>query len=73
MLREDITKEELYKALKVMQKDTAPDLDSLTVSFIVKFWDIIGDFVFKSLQYAFEIGRFSVSQCRGVIKLLPKK
>ena len=73
VLSEDITKEELYKALKAMRKDTAPGLDGLTVSFMVKFWDIVGNYVFQSLQYAFQIGKFSVSQRRGVIKLLPKK
>ena len=73
LLDEEITKDELHKALKNMKKGTAPGLDGLTVSFLIEFWDLLGDLVFNSIKHAYESGRFSISQRRGIIKLVPKK
>ena len=32
----------------------------------------LGDLVYESILYAYETGSFTVSQCQGIIKLLPK-
>ena len=73
ILDQEITKDELHAALKKMRLDTSPGIDGLSVSFMVNFWELVGDLVFESIRYAFQSERFSVSQCRGVIKLIPKK
>ena len=72
-LEKEITKNELFLSLKKMKKNTSPGLDGMTVEFYEEFWEVVGDLVFNSLVYAHEVGQFSISQKRGVIKLIPKK
>ena len=64
---------ELHEALKCMRPDTVPGCDGLTVGFYLKFWPVIKEFLFSSYIYAFEQGAMLISQCRGIIKLIPKK
>ena len=73
ILDQEITKEELYTTLKNMKIGKAPGIDGMTVEFYMEFWEIIGDLLFKSIDYAQKAGHFSISQRRGVIKLIPKK
>ena len=37
------------------------------------FWNDIADFLLGSINYAYQTGQLSVSQKRGIIKLIPKK
>ena len=64
---------ELHEALKCMRPDAVSGCDSLTVGFYLKFWPVIKEFLFSSYIYAFEQGAMSISQHRGIIKLIPKK
>ena len=73
ILDQRISKADLYEALLESKVDSAPGLDGLTVGFYREYWDLVGDLIYKSIAYAFEQGRFSVSQRRGIIKLIPKK
>ena len=73
VLEAEITKSELFDALEKMKTGSAPGLDGLSVEFYLTFWNSVGEFVYCSLQFAHNCGRFSISQKRGVIKLLPKK
>ena len=72
-LDQDITKHEMYSALTKMKQDAAPGFDGLTVRFYLKFWHKIGDLMFQSVQHSFQVGKLSASQCRGIIRLIPKK
>ena len=72
-LDKPISISELHDALSVMKKEVVPGEDGLTVSFYLTFWDILKDLVFSSFQYAFDSGFLSITQRRGVIKLIPKK
>ena len=73
VLQAEISKSELFDALQKMKSGSAPGLDGLTVEFYTTFWEVVGDFVFDSLLAAHEAGSFSITQKRGVIKLIPKK
>ena len=55
-----------------MKTGSAPGMDGLTVGFYLKFWDLVGDYVHKSILYAWSSGSFSISQRRGILKLIPK-
>ena len=64
---------ELYDALKNMRMGAVPGEDGLTVEFYEKFWPIIQNYVYSSFVYAFDKGVLSISQRKGIIKLIPKK
>ena len=71
-LMETITKEELQLALQKMKKNSAPGFDGFTVPFYLTFWDHISDFIYNSINHAYNTGHFTLDQRRGVIKMLPK-
>ena len=73
LLGKDITKSELYEALKHMKKTSAPGMDGFTVPFYLVFWDKLADTYLQALNFAFKEGIMTVSQCRGILRLLPKK
>ena len=73
LLEEDFTLEELFKAFKGMKKDKAPGMDGLSVAFYQKFWEETGSLIYESISYGCQEKILSPSQCRGVVKLLPKK
>ena len=68
-----LTLQELYNALKNMKKGTSPGLSGFTVEFYLEFWPIVGKLVFASFQSAWAHGKLSMSQHRGLIKLIPKE
>ena len=68
-----MTLDECTKALLTMQNNKSPGSDGLTTEFFRAFWDIIGNFVVDSFNYAFKIGNLSISQRQGILSLIPKK
>ena len=48
-------------------------LQTLPVEFYKTFWSDINEPLVKSLNYSYNIGKLSVTQKRGIIKLIPKK
>ena len=73
LLDKQISIQELHDSLLTMRKDAVPGDDGLTVKFYIKYWDLVKDLFFDSLQFAFENEKLSISQRRGLIKLIPKK
>ena len=75
-LKEDCDKEinikELDKALNVLNKDSSPGCDGLTVNFYEYFWDRLRPLLYRCLLEALEKGHLSITQKRGVITLLHK-
>ena len=54
-----------------MEPDKSPGTDGLP--FYQFFWSDVSKPLLEALNYVFEIGQLSISQKRGVIKLIPKK
>ena len=80
MLKEDrdnlekpITQEEMLQALKGMQNDKSPGLDGFPAEFYKFFWQDIKNYLFNSYMTSLDKGILSISQCREVITLIPKK
>ena len=68
-----LTKTECLEALKNMECNKTPGSDGLPAEFYKVFWNDIADLLLKSLNYAHQTGELSVTQRRGIIKLIPKK
>ena len=56
----------------VGENGKSPGEDGFTVEFHKYFFDLVGADLLASLNRAYELGRLSVSQRRGIITLLPK-
>ena len=68
-----LTEKECFEALKNMDSDKTPGTDGLPAEFYKVFWKDISPFLIPALNFALESGHLSVTQRRGVIKLIPKK
>ena len=64
---------ECGEALKQMQNGKSPGSDGFTVDFFKFFWKDIGPFVFRSLQFGYELGHFSDFQYQSIITCIPKE
>ena len=67
-----LTYEECNEALSSFSRGKSPGEDGFTAEFYIKFFDILGEDLVRSLNHAYEKGELSISQHRGVITLLPK-
>ena len=56
-----------------MPSSKTPGTDGLPCEFYKVFWSDVGRIFINSLNYSYESGRLSISQRRGIIKLIPKK
>ena len=68
-----LTELECRNALKDMEPDKSPGTDGLPSEFYQIFWNDVSKPLLEALNYGFEIGKLSISQKRGIIKLIPKK
>ena len=48
-------------------------VDSPECEFYKVFWNDVAEILIKSFNYSYEMGKLSISQSRGIIKLKPKK
>ena len=71
-LEGEITYEELANALKNMKNSKSPGMDGFTADFFNFFWIILGNFILKSVNYAYKNGSLSVTQNQGIITCIPK-
>ena len=69
----DLTLDELKDALKTMKPLSGPGNDGITVKFYLMFWDLVKDPLLACFNYSFLVGKMSMSQRQGNIRLLPKK
>ena len=67
-----LTCKECKKSLETFENGKSPGEDSFTAEFYKHFFDLLGADLLASLNRAYELGRLSVSQHRGIITLLPK-
>ena len=56
-----------------MGTEKTPGTDGLPGEFYKVFWKDISAILIRALNYAYETGQLSVTQRRGIIKLIPKK
>ena len=56
-----------------MAPDKSPGTDVLPCEFYKVFWNDVADILINSFNYSYEIGKLSISQRRGIIKLIPKR
>ena len=68
-----LTQKECFEALKNMESDKTPGADGLPAEFYKIVWSDISSYLISALNYGFDSGRLSVTQRKGVIKLIPKK
>ena len=61
------------ESIKSMEGNKTPGTDGLPVEFYKVFWKDVGELLVNSLNYYYASGKLSVTQRRGVIKLIPKK
>ena len=67
-----LTFSELSTALKNMNNNKSPGSDGFTVEFFKFFWQYIGHFLLKSINYGYENKTMSVTQKEGIITCIPK-
>ena len=63
----------MFTSFKRYEPNKTPGSDGLPAEFYKVFWNDLADYLLNSLNYAYQNGQLSVSQKRGVIKLIPKK
>ena len=68
-----LTERECLAALKTMEQGKTPGSDGLPSEFYRVFWTNISNLLINALNYAHETSQLSITQRRGVIKLIPKK
>ena len=56
-----------------MGTEKTPGTDGLPAEFYEVFWNDIFAILIRALNYAYETGQLSVTQRKGIIKLIPKK
>ena len=56
-----------------MVTDESPGTDGIPCEFYKVFWNDVTEILINSFNYSYEIGKLSISQRRGIIKLIPKK
>ena len=68
-----LTAKECLEALREKGSEKTPGTDGLPAKFYKVFWKDISSTLISALNYAYEIGKLSITQRRGIIKLVPKK
>ena len=69
----EITKDELFLALKGLQTGKSPGSDGLPTEFYLAFWDDLGDILVLVLNENYHLGSLTDSQRESLLCLLYKK
>ncbi|MEW8544166.1 MAG: endonuclease/exonuclease/phosphatase family protein, partial [Candidatus Thiodiazotropha sp.] len=72
-LEGDITLEEASITLRNMSNNKSPGSDGFSSEFFKVFWQKLGHFVVRSLNYGFHSGELSITQREGIITCIPKE
>ena len=68
-----LTLQEISLVLKNMKNDKSPGLSGFAADFFKVFWNKIGVFVLRSLNYGYLTGELSTTQKKGIITCIPKE
>ena len=66
-----LTLDECKSVLELFQENKSPGEDGFTVEYYKCIFDSVGSYLLDSLNAAYEVGKLSISQRRGVITLIP--
>ena len=67
-----LTLDECKSVLELSQENKSPGEDGFTLEFYKYFFDSVGSYLLESLNAAYEVGKLSISQRRGVITHIAK-
>ena len=70
---DELTLEEIHKAVKSLALNKTPGIDGLPVEFYRVFWEDIKDILLSTYKNSFRKGLLTTSQRQGIINLIPKK
>ena len=70
---DELTLEEIHKAVKSLAVNKTPGIDGLPVKFYRVFWEDIKDILLNTYKNYFRKGLLTTSQRQGIINLIPKK
>ena len=73
ILKQPLSKQELFDVLKTMKSNKTPGYDGLPVEFYIVFWPDVSDLLIDAYNFSLRHGMLSLSQRNGIITLLPKK
>ena len=73
IMRSLLSKEKCLQALKNTETNKTPGSDRIPAELYKVFWNDLSDFLVNSINFAYQTGQLSVTQRRGIIKLIPKK
>jgi hypothetical protein len=59
-------------SLLITSGRTDPGSDGFTSEFFKFFWNNLGKFVFRSINYEYKTGQLSITQRQGIINCIPK-
>ena len=68
-----ITIYESFKSLNLFENNKSPGNDGLTAEFYKAFWNVVGDLMVSSLNYAYDHGELSNTQKQAIISVLEKR
>ena len=68
-----LTERECLAALKTLEQGKTPGSDGLPAEFSRVFWTNMSNLLINALNYAHETSQLSITQRRGVIKLIPEE
>ena len=68
-----LTEQECLKALRSMDREKTPGTDGFPAEFYKIFWKDLSPLLISALNYSYDEGSLSITQRRGIIKLIPKK
>ena len=72
LLEGEITYTELTFAFKNMKNSKSLGNDGFTDEFLSSFWLNLGEYILKSMHFAYKHGLLSITQTQGIITCLPK-
>ena len=72
-LEGNITLQETLTVLKAMKRNKSPGSDGFSSEFFKVFWNKLGPFIVRSLNYGYSTGELSITQKEGIIVCIPKE
>jgi len=72
IISQDITEEELYRAISLSADNKSPGTDGLSNEFYKHFWPNVKDYLMQAIRKSLITKSLSISQRQGIISLIPK-
>lgn len=72
-LTREVSKQEVWEAVKYMKSFKSPGPDGFQPFFFKPYWHLVGDKVFHIVQQAFRDGSFEASITETLVVLIPKE